>query len=375
MKSFSLIIASLCSLEAAELTFDFNSHLNFAVGGASTDEASLATHGHDPNDEFTLQGLELNSSVRYGEHLAGFVSYNTFLDSENDIDGELEEAFIKLHELPANLEFRAGRFLNRVTTQNSQHLHSWSFTDANLTTPRFLGEEGLISESIELSYKLPFEHNSLLSVAFGDAVSHDEHDEEEHDHSEHEEEVVDGHGAVLSKEVLSARLKGIYQHSDFHQYTYGISYLHGENGYGKNSNISGADLSYQWRENGIESGGKHLNATLEMVYRDFDYSNHDGDIKGSADDWGIHSSLGWGFTEQWELGLRNDYLQGVSSPVEDLEERNRTSAAITRSIEYNDYLAGHVRLQYNYDWSGQYAQEHAIWLQFQIDFGTGGEVR
>ena len=137
----------------------------------------------------------------------------------------------------------------------------------------------------------------------------------------------------------------------------------------------GGDLTYLWRENGIEQGGKHLRASFEPIYRDFDYVNEDGDLSGSANEWGIHSSLGWGFKENWELGFRYDYLQGVDEPIEELEERHRSTAALTRSLQYNDSLSGHVRLQYNRDWIDGQGPEDAVWLQFQIDLGSGGEVR
>ena len=364
------------SLTAADFQLDYNAHLNMAFGTASVEEAELAAHAHDPNDEFTVQGLELNFAARYGEHVAGFVAYNTFLDAENKIDGELEEAFLKLEKLPAGFELRAGRMLNRVTSQNNQHLHSWYFTDANLITSRFLGDEGLISNSIEISYKLPFEHDSLISIAFGDAIAHDEHaHEDEHGEHGHEEESVEGEGALLADDIISARIKGVYYHTDFHQFIYGLSYLHGTNGYQKSGNIMGGDLTYLWRENGMEAGGEHLRATIEPVYRDFDYVNEDGDLSGSANEWGIHSSLGWGFKENWELGFRYDFLQGIDDPIEELEERQRATLALTRALTYNDYLSGHVRLQYNRDWRDGQGHEDALWLQFQIDFGTGGEIR
>ncbi|MEO1855945.1 MAG: hypothetical protein ABGY95_01090 [Rubritalea sp.] len=379
-----IIAVTMSPLIAADFQLDYNAHLNMAFGHASIEEATLSTHAHDPNDEFTVQGLELNLSARYGDHVAGFVSYNTFLDDSDKIDGELEEAFLKLIELPAGFELRAGQLLNRATSQNSQHLHSWNFVDANLITTRFLGEEGLISNSAEISYKLPIEHNALLSLAFGDALEHDGHHhgpEEGHDdHSEEEEEEahdehLEGEGALLTDNIFSARLKGLYNHTDFHQYIYGVSYLQGDNAYKQTGRIFGVDATYLWRENGLEAGGKHFRATLEPVYRDFDYVNEDGDLSGSADEWGIHSSVGWGFRENWELGLRFDYLEGVDEPIEELESRHRSTAALTRRLSYNDYLAGHVRLQYNHDWRDGFGHEDAIWLQFQIDFGTGGEIR
>ncbi|MFC4993455.1 hypothetical protein [Rubritalea tangerina] len=389
----ALLLGSVAPAIAADFQLDYNAHLNMAFGQASTDEAELATHAHDPNDEFTLQGLEFNLSARYGEHLAGFVSYNTFLDERNKWDGEVEEAFLKILEIPGGFEFRGGRLLNRVTSQNTQHLHSWYFADANLITTRFLGDEGLISDSLELSYRLPFEHDSLISVAYGNAVAHgdhghghghgeeehhdedeDHHDEDE-DHGDEHEEHLEGEDALLQDEIISARLKGIYYHTDFQSLTYGLSYLTGKNGYKKRGHIVGTDLTYQWRENGLESGGKHLRATIEPIYRDFDYVSEDGDINGSANEWGLHTGIGWGFRELWELGLRYDYLQGVGEPIEHLQKRQRGTLALTRQYTVNDLLGGHVRLQYNRDWRDGMGHEDAVWLQLQFDLGTGNEVR
>lgn len=369
-----------------DFEINLNAHLNATVGGTSAESpALLSTHAHDPNDEFTLQGLELNASATYGDYLAGFVSYNAFIDLEDKIDGELEEAFLKLQNLPGGFELRGGRLLNRVTSQNNQHLHSWHFVDSNLITTRFLGDEGLISESGEISYNLPFEHSSLISVAFGNAIAHgdhshghggeDEHHDEHEDEDHHEDEHLEGENALLADNIVTVRWKGIYYHTDFNSYTYGASFLTGDNGFKERTNIYGADLTYLWRENGLESGGKHLRATGELIYRDFDYRSDDGDVKGSADEWGVHTGLGWGFIEDWELGARYGYLQGVGSELEGLPERHRTSLAVTRAMNLNEYLGGHVRLQYNHDWLEEHGHENSIWLQFQVDLGKGGEIR
>lgn len=373
MKTTTAFIAlSSAAFAAEELELNFNAHLNFAVGEASTEESMLATHGHDPNDEFTLQGFELNASAIYGKHLGGMASVNTFLDDEDEFESELEEAFLKLMELPGGFELRGGRYLNRFGTQNNVHLHGWNFADANLITTRFLGEEGLITEGGEISWWLPVEHDALLSLSYGDALEHEHghNDDGGHGHGE-----IEGEEALPTKGVLAARLKGVIQKDDYNQFTYGLSFITGENGFGEDTYVYGADFTYLWRENGLEAGGKHFRAIVEPIYRDFDYKSEDGDISGSADEWGVHTSVGWGFREQWELGLRFDYLEGVGEPVEEIGERHRSTAALTRSFSYGDNLAGHARLQYNHDWRDGYGHEDAIWLQFQIDFGKGGELR
>lgn len=379
MKTTTFLLSTLglsASLsQASDFSLDLNAHLNMTLGKGSVHESNFATHAHDPNSRFTVQGLELSASARYGEYLAGFVSVNSFIDQEDKVDAELEEAFLKLENLPGGFEVRGGRMLARVGTQNNQHIHSWHFVDANLITTRFLGDEGLVSEGAELSYWLPFEHKSLLTIGYSNAVAHQHEHEEEEDHGGgHHDEHVEGEGALLNDEIFNLRLKGIYQITDFRSVTYGASYLNGKNGYGKRGHIVGADTTYLWRENGIEAGGKHLRAIVEPIYRNFDYQNEDGDVSGSASEWGIHTSVGYGFIDKWEAGLRYDYTQGVDEPVEELGKRHRISAAVTRTFELHELLSGHTRLQYTHD-RFESQNENAIWLQVQFDLGTGGEIR
>lgn len=373
MKPASILLAALSSsVVAGDFQFDPNAHLTTTFGAAADhDESTLASHGHDPNDEFTLQGLELNTSLRWSEYLAGFIAYNAFLENGDQPDGEWEEAFIKLHNLPGGFEFRAGRMLSRITSQNAKHLHAWQFVDSDLITTRFLGDEGLITNSAEISWKLPTEHNALLSIAYGEAV--------EHEHA-HEDDALptDVHGeeSLLDKSVLAIRLQGNFGPNDFNSFTYGASFLRGQNRYDdRHTEFYGGDIEYLWRENGLEAGGKHLRARLESTYRQFDYSSEDASVTGAAEEFGIHASLGWGFAENWEIATRYEFLEGIDAPVEGISERHRFSLALTRATQVNDYLSGHARLQYNHDHSADFGNEDSIWLQFQIDFGTGNEVR
>ena len=64
-------------------------HANAALGDSTRDPADLAAHGHDPNDQFTLQGVDLGASLRIGDYLRGFANYRVFRDLDDEWDGEL----------------------------------------------------------------------------------------------------------------------------------------------------------------------------------------------------------------------------------------------------------------------------------------------
>ena len=132
------------------------------------------------------------------------------------------------------------------------------------------------------------------------------------------------------------------------------------------TDIYGADFTYTWRENGLESGGQQFRWRSEWLMRDVEND------EGGFDDCGFNTALLWEFSENWEAGLRYGYLEGVSDP--ELAERHRISPSITKKFDLGDQLTGLLRLQYNHDDIKGLGTEDSIWLQFGFDWGPG-EVR
>ena len=356
-------------------------HATAAYGDSTRDPADLTAHGHDPNDQFTLQGIDLGFSLQAGEHVSGFVNHRFFLDDEDDWDGEWEEAFLKLVGLPGDLELRGGRMLNRVGRQNSVHLHGWNFVDANLMTSRMLGEEGLLTNSVEVAWNVPTPFDSVVSVAFGEAVPHDEHDhghEEEHegeeDEDDHEEE-LEGEEGLFDRDILSVRYDARWNYNDFHQYRFGVNGVVGDNSFGRTTTAFGADVEYAWLENGLEGGGRSLRWRTEVMQREIEYQHEDGDGRGDVTELALSTMLLFGFAEDWEAGLRYGWVEGVSeNHLHELPERYRLSAAVTRRLTFSDSTSGYARLQVNHEDHEEFGDETSVWLQFGFDFGAP-EVR
>ncbi|MEN8772598.1 MAG: hypothetical protein ABF382_03525, partial [Akkermansiaceae bacterium] len=157
MKTISVLALSASPL-LADISLDPTFHFNGVVGDTSADSfGEIGGHAHDPNDNFAVQGFEPGLNLRIDDWLAGFTNINVFTDSNNDVDWELEEAFLKFKNLPGGFEFRGGRMLARIGLQNNQHLHAWTLVNSNLTTSQFLGEEGLMSEGVELTWRKDFD--------------------------------------------------------------------------------------------------------------------------------------------------------------------------------------------------------------------------
>jgi hypothetical protein len=363
----------------AETTLDPTLHLNLVGGISSADNpGDLASHAHDPNDDWALQGFDVGLNLRHDDWLAGFVNINAFSTPDGDLDAEWEEAFVKLQNLPGDFEIRAGRFQNRFGLENHLHQHSLNFVNSNLSTAQFLGEEALITEGLELTWLRKTDATLFaLTGSFGKAAAHDDHEGEHEDEHEEEDEHAEhgGEDALFTDEVATLRALFAYGPNDFHSHSIGLNGAWGQNGYGnkRDTFLYSADYVYQWRENGLESGGREFSTGLEVFLRDVEWANDEG-LSGRTSQNGFMAFGRYRFADQWIADLRYEELQG-REPAEEVslgEDRERLSLALTREFE----LAGwdsHARLQYNHDQLEE-GSEDTVWLQFGFSFG-GSEVR
>ena len=333
-------------------------HLSTVIGHTDLEDSGLERGGHDPaTTGFNLTGFSLGADILYGEHFAG---YAEGIATWNEADGwtpEIEEAYAKLVRLPGEFELKAGRLFATLGTQNNLHNHAWEFVDAHLSTVRFLGEDGLGIDGAEATWYVPTHWNDRLIVSYGNAVTHEHGEDEpggEHDHSEEAEM------ALWDKNVLSARYEAAFWPGDTCRFVYGASYVQGKNFFDLQSKLYGMDLTYTWLQD--EDHGQSLIWRNEAMIRDVDTD------EGSFNEFAISSTGLWRFTQDWEAGLRYDYLQGVEDP--ELPERHRISPALSHYYALGK-THGLVRLQYNYDHSEERGNDHSIWLQLSFEWGAG----
>lgn len=350
-------------------------HAVGAFGGSTADPEQMANGHHDPQQDATLQSLEAGLSLRAGQ-LQGFAVYSASTDADGVLDGALEEGFLKGVELPLGLEVRGGQFLNRFGFQNAVHNHGWFFVDQNLVNGRFLNEGELTTIGGEVAWNLPTPARvpSVLSVSYGGLPRH--HHDHEHAHGEEEEEHhFEAEGANFDNWVTSAQWLTKYDVNDFHQFTGILSGAWGENAFARTSQVYGIGLEYLWRENGYEPGGRHLRLRNEVMLRRIDAvaEHHDDDEEATAgtfDEAGLSSMVGYGITSQLEALLRCDWVSGIREM--ELEDRWRISPAAT--WYFDSRRTSLLRLQYNYDFSDTFDEEHSVWAQLQLSWG-GAEVR
>lgn len=357
-------------------------HLHGVGGVSSRDPEGLATGGHDPRREpFSAQALEPGLSLRAG-HIEGFSNYLWGQDADGTWDGHLEEAFLKLVDLPGGFEVRGGRMLSRFGALNDRHLHAWDFVDGELANTEFLGEDGLLLEGGDLTWTVPTRmepyFTALATLGFGQAPAHGH---EEHEAHEHEEGALyESDEGVPMDDVVTARLVGRHRPSDFHQWTGGISAARGTNGFDRRSHVWGIDLEYQWRENGLESGGRAFRWRNELLWREVGASSeHDEDDdgvidethSGTYDETGLHTHLLYTPHDRIDTGLRLAWIGGIDEFGD--QARFRVSPAVTFWLTPERKAS--LRAQYNFDAVEDDKDGHALWLQLNIALGSTGEVR
>jgi hypothetical protein len=382
-----------------------NVHLHGIGGWSSGEPGELATGGHDPRrEEFSAQAIEPGVSLRT-KYLEGFANGIFFQDEDGEWDGELEEAFGKITNLPGGFEIKGGQFLSRFGIQNATHLHSWDFVDSETVNTRFLGEHGLLLRGAEVSWTLPLGTDpafvSIASIGYGEARPHEhDHSHGGHDDDHDEEALFEGEEAVLDQNIWTARLMGRYRASDFHQFTAGASWAGGDNSFGRSTDVAGIDFEYLWRENGLEPGGRALRWRNEFLWRrvgahsdgghghghEEDHGDHheeeedhheeeghheDEAMSGTYEEIGLYSTLVYTWNPRLDTGLRVGWVEGIEDFGQD--ERLRVSPNVSWWLD--DARRVGARVQYNYDRISGADDEHSVWFQLNISLGSTGEVR
>ncbi len=374
-------------------------HLHAAgvVGASTADEIeSLAGGHHDPQADFTVQSLEVGASLRMGEHLQGFVVYSSYTDADYNFDGSFEEAFVKLRKLPGDFELRGGRFYNRFGFQNASHNHGWDFVNQNLPNARQLVEGHLATDGGELTWQLPTSFRSAFSFSVGEAYTHKHHHHHEHGRNE---PLFEADGAAFEDMLYGGHFVAQLDYNDFYQNRITLSAAHGDNAFGRSTTLLGVGYELLWRQNGYTPGGTYLRWRTEGIYRRIgaeaeeshehahehyahghdhsdmkhDHSKHDHEdriARKTLDDYGLSTSLVYGFNDRLEAGVRLEWISALSEMG--LSERFRVSPAFTVALNAQRTLF--TRVQFDWDQIGGGEDEYSVWLQVGFNWG-GPEVR
>jgi hypothetical protein len=349
-----------------------HAHLDTAYGTSSLDQEELATGHHDPirRDGVTLQNLELSLSGRLDNHNEFFVTYAGAIGADHHFEPIFEEAFWKFKNLPGGFELRLGRVYNRFGIQNTYHPHGFDWIDQYLMNTRMLGDDSLTTLGAELTWIAPLPWLSQFDFAIGEPPSHDGHAH----HEDEEETRYVADESYFSEDSIAyvVNWTNVAYYNDFHQFRFGASGAWGDNLSGYRTSVYGAHFEYQWRENGFDPGGRYLRVRSEAMTNRYRVEDEivEGRSPETQQDFGAYLSALYGLSNNFELGLRSEFVSGNSETGQD--SRFRLSPGVTWYA--NDARTLRFRLQYNYDNSNTRGTDHAIWAQVSLSWG-GPEVR
>ena len=397
----------------------------FAVGGSTAQDiqGGLQLGGHDPNQNgFTVQGLEAAFSGAVDPYFRGAANILFSVDSAGDSFLELEEAWLETLSLPGGLQLRAGQILADFGRQNSQHPHQWAFVDTPLVLGRFFGADGLRNPGARLSWLMPLDFYSQLSLSvqnsqggtassfrYGGTTSHMDAEETQLPftyRSAENDRGVDGVGAML----FTPRYAASFELSDTQTLLAGTSASFGPNSRGgadagnTTTQIYGLDLTWKWKPEKHHGGFPFVQVQTEGLVRRYDAGSFNWDLNGNgiADpgeltdaagrpdvlvgetltDYGGYAQVLYGFRKGWVAGLRGDFVSSNpgayesggytlnGAPVSSRDPARAQRWRLSPNLTWYPTEFSKIRLQYNYDDRQTQGVDHSVWLQFEFLLGA-----
>ncbi len=362
-------------------------------------------HGHDHEGHahgsldrgFNLRETEIAFSATVDPYFDA--SLYLAVDSHGGV--ELEEAYFDTRALPAGLKVRGGKFLSGIGYQNSQHPHSWDFTDITLPYRTLLGEHGLMDTGLRLSW-LPrtgsyytllgmelFQGNEQIFASAGPELPEDVADTSFGGLADKKAgprlatvyakvapDLGDDHGLQFGLWAAQAR-----QHQEVHDHrdenpAAAVHALEGE------SRLWGADLVYKYDAPGAYGQGdfslatEYLRANKDLAVA---YHQSNAGLIGAERDFtqdGFYIQGTYGFAPRWQAGLRYD-VTGLTNRVNRagsisrMDESDRWTLALTHRLsEFS--LVRFQASRADLSVEGEKEQANQFFIQYQHSLGAHG---
>jgi hypothetical protein len=342
-------------------------YVNATAGGfdGGFGAEDFATSEHDPQNDVSIQGIELHLDLNFNEVVTGMVRGIGHQGHDEVWEAALEEADLHWNVTDV-LAIGGGQFLNTFGFQGDRHLHEWLFVNQNLVNSRLLNEGELVTQGGEILVKTP--SSGLLTLSFGGVRTHAH--EEEDDGGIPDPDHVHADEAGFNDWVFNADYRFRLPVDD--SVTVLASLAHGENGFGLDSSVYGFGFRKTWNGHDHGNGGPDfcggaLMLQSEFIGRGVDAFNEGGDAVDFSDR-GASTALHYGLTDRTTVSLRHDWVSAVE--VAELSDRNRLSAALTAFVDPEQRVR--ARIQYDHVQDATIGIENAVWFQLQFQWGGVG---
>lgn len=318
--------------------------------------------GHSDISLFGPIGSSLQAQVTTAVH-----------SHDDDLEAELEEAFVQTRSLPAGLQVRAGRFASQLGYLNEQHPHADDFVERPLLYRAFLGGHWF-DDGVRLNWTAPTD----LYLRLGAEVFRGKQLVQEASRAQRP-------GAF----VLTARTGGDIGTS--HSWQAGLSWLnnrreaaledehdHGGEDHGHSHDHAHAhgaaysgkhlylfDVAYKWAPDGNNSRQQ-----LRLAYEYAELRDLNRYASSSDKHRAHYLSAVWRFSPSWEVGARTDLLR-VRQPHGDHFHGARLAEDAVM-VAYKPTHMQTLRAQFTRqrDATGFDTGKHALQLQYILSFGA-----
>ncbi|HSR52924.1 MAG TPA: hypothetical protein VLV83_19045 [Acidobacteriota bacterium] len=291
----------------------------------------------DEFNRFNFDGMEMAV-----QHPLDPYSQAKFFITFEDGEFDLEEGYVSWESLPGKLGLKVGRFHTNFGKLNRYHKHALPWTDRDLPTQTFFGEEGLIGTGVSLSWlppRLPIAHSN---EAYFEVVNNSN------------DLAFSGRG--FGDPVFVGHFLNYYDVTDNAYFEFGLSAAtsHWDQARKNRSTVYGLDLSYRWQP------------LRRALYRSFElrgelFYNDRQDSPGGSP-LGLFASGEYQLKRRWFAGLRYQYAESIE------DQRQRTSGF---SPFLTFWQSEFVRLRAQYDFLERNfeANENRFFLQFTWSMG------
>ncbi len=339
---------------------------------------------HDPMQRgFNARNLELAFDGAVDPYFEAFANIVFKLDSQNETEVEVEEAFAQTTSLPWGLQLKAGQFFAPLGRMNATHPHTWDFVDAPLVQGRLLGPDGLRGVGVQASWVLPtpWYAQLIFAVQNGEGGTASAFRNLGEDGTLFGRDTIDRQLRGAQDLLFVPRFETSVDFSSTRTLLLGASGAFGPNDTGPDTHtqIYAVDAFYKWKPSNAEGGYPYVKWQTEALWRRAEVGRGLDDsfpVRETLEDWGAYSQVQWGFAKGWAAGVRGDYLHMDNSEFTDDPDR-QTRWRASADITWYPSEFSKLRLQYNHDWleASHFLDARSVdsvFLQFEFTIGAHG---
>ena len=198
---------------------------------------------------------------------------------------EPEEAYAESN-IVSDVTFKVGKFKAAMGKHNQLHAHAYPFIEAPLANVKLMGDEGLNDPGFSAAIFLPAPWFSELTTQYLRGKG----------------ENAEFSAASPSEGVGLAHWKNLFDLSDAMTMEAGASYAQGKNSLGRQTALTGADLTFKWRPS---EGGLYRSVLWASEFLRRTQGRAVGTDEGSD---GLASWIQYQFAERWAALYRYDTL-------------------------------------------------------------------